>query len=73
MTLHVDPDELIPDTVAAVDLHQQTGTLAAWRNQGRGPAYVKIGRRVFYRRADIASWLAGQRREPKTAALRRSA
>lgn len=29
------------------------GTLENWRVAGRGPKYVKIGRRVMYREADI--------------------
>jgi hypothetical protein len=28
-------------------------TLANWRCRGAGPAYVKVGSRVFYRMADI--------------------
>lgn len=69
--IHVDPEELITDDVLAVELHQQPGTLAAWRTQGRGPAYVKIGRRVFYRRSDVAAWLASRRVEPKSFSERR--
>ncbi len=26
----------------------KTGTLANWRNQGRGPAYIKYGRKILY-------------------------
>lgn len=26
----------------------KTGTLANWRNQGRGPGYIKYGRKVLY-------------------------
>lgn len=36
-------------------------TLANWRWQGTGPAYIKAhrgpGGRVYYRRADIEAWL----------------
>lgn len=32
-------------------------TLAVWRSQRRGPDYVKLGRAVFYRRADVKSWI----------------
>lgn len=63
----IDPSELIPNEEAAELLRQQPATLTAWRNQRRGPCYLKIGRRVFYRRADIAEWLAGQRRQPEAA------
>ncbi len=26
----------------------KTGTFANWRNQGRGPAYIKYGRKILY-------------------------
>jgi hypothetical protein len=66
-------EELIADAELANELHQKPNTLTSWRNRGIGPAYVKIGRRVFYRRSDVSAWLAAQRREPCTAAERRSA
>jgi hypothetical protein len=37
-------------------------TLAQWRISGDGPAFVKLGRAVRYRRADIERWLEGQTR-----------
>ena len=33
------------------------GTLANLRHQKRGPRYYKVGRRVYYRAADVESWL----------------
>jgi hypothetical protein len=71
MTIGINIEELVPDTIIADELGQQTQTLAAWRNQKRGPAFVKVGRKVFYRRVDVATWLAEQRRDPKS--YRRSA
>ena len=32
-------------------------TLAHWRSEGRGPAYIKIGSRVAYRGTDLTRWL----------------
>ncbi len=32
-------------------------TLQAWRQQKRGPNYVKMGRAIGYREADIDAWL----------------
>jgi hypothetical protein len=60
----IDPDELVPSDEAARKIHQRPETLTAWRHERRGPAYVKIGRKVFYRRNDIAAWLGAQRRDP---------
>jgi predicted DNA-binding transcriptional regulator AlpA len=38
-------------------------TLERWRSIGFGPAFVKLGRRVFYRASDVEAWIAQQRRE----------
>ena len=43
-------------------------TMAHWRSEGRGPAYVKIGSRVAYSGADLNAWLASQTIQPKEAA-----
>jgi len=61
------------------ELSQLTGivpaTLAAWRVRGRGPSFVRLGRRyVRYRRDDVQSWLdahvivpSGERDDQKAA------
>lgn len=33
-------------------------TLARWRSEGSGPAFVKVGRKVAYRSADVRAWVA---------------
>jgi excisionase family DNA binding protein len=35
-------------------------TLEQWRSQGKGPTYVKLGRHVRYRWADVYAWLEAQ-------------
>jgi hypothetical protein len=30
---------------------------AALRHKGTGPPYVKLGRKVYYRRADVQAWI----------------
>lgn len=35
-------------------------TARFWRQAGTGPRSARIGRRVFYRRADVAAWLDEQ-------------
>jgi predicted DNA-binding transcriptional regulator AlpA len=37
-------------------------TLAQWRYIGTGPRFVRIGRFVRYRWADVEKWLAAQSR-----------
>jgi predicted DNA-binding transcriptional regulator AlpA len=45
-------------------------TLAQWRYLGKGPAFVKVGSAVRYRRSDVMRWLAENTR---TATNKRSA
>ena len=50
------------DTVAAAKLvGLAVATLAKLRCLGGGPAYLKLGRKVVYRRADLADWLGARR------------
>ena len=53
---------LWPDTKAVLRLPCSIHTLRWWRRIGRGPAFVRIGGRVFYRPEDIESWLASRPR-----------
>ncbi len=39
-------------------------TLAIWRTKERGPAFVRLGRKVGYRQEDIETWLASCRIQP---------
>ena len=32
-------------------------TLEKWRVLGRGPRFIRVGRKVFYRRRDVEQWL----------------
>jgi excisionase family DNA binding protein len=36
------------------------GTLANWRYQGRGPAFVRLGKHVRYRARDLTDWIETQ-------------
>jgi hypothetical protein len=63
-TMLINPDELLPPDTVAAELHLRRETLTSWRANGRGPNFVKVGRAVFYRRADLAEWLGAQHRQP---------
>lgn len=39
-------------------------TLAAWRMLGRGPAFIRLGRAIRYRRADLERYLEEQTVRP---------
>lgn len=50
---------LTPDQLAAyLDGAVTIGTLRNWRSDGRGPAFIRIGRDVRYRIDDVDAWLA---------------
>jgi len=51
------PPSSLLDTQKAADwLGLSTSTLNKLRLTGRGPAFLKLGRRVVYRVEDLASW-----------------
>jgi excisionase family DNA binding protein len=52
------PSDLLSEDEAAELLGVTPGTLQVWRSRKRyGLAYLKIGRLVRYRRADLLRWL----------------
>lgn len=51
------PDWLTTKAVAQW-LHLSPQTFRKWRWSGGGPAYVKFGQRVVYRREEVERWLA---------------
>jgi hypothetical protein len=56
-------DELIP-AEAMPTLFQGTTaqTWAALRHKGNGPVFVKLMRRVYYRRRDVEAWIEQNRK-----------
>ena len=56
----IEPDGLLTEVQASRILSLSTRTLQAWRIQGKGPRFVRAGRAVRYRPADITSWIEGQ-------------
>lgn len=57
---------LTADEVAA-RLRKKAKTLANWRSQGIGPAYLKVEGGVLYRASDVDKWLAGKIVNPSVA------
>lgn len=41
-------------------------TLQFWRHKGRGPTYLKIGRKILYRQNDLDAFIAKAVNEPET-------
>ena len=46
----------VDELCAALEVKPET--LARWRVNGEGPRYTKLGKSVFYRRADVRVWIA---------------
>jgi predicted DNA-binding transcriptional regulator AlpA len=55
----------LTETEAAARLGLKVATLRAWRNQGRGPAYVRLGRAIRYLEIDIDEFLDSNRHRPR--------
>ena len=55
-------DELLTTQQAAAYLVLSPRTLEKWRVTGEGPPFVKLGRRVAYRREDLREWVESRRR-----------
>jgi hypothetical protein len=56
-------DAPLTERVAASRLGLKVSTLRAWRGQGRGPAYVRLGRAVRYLPSDLQEFLRANRRD----------
>lgn len=53
----IDNDELLTEMAVARLLCLSVRTLQAWRITGAGPAYVRAGRAIRYRRRDVLEWI----------------
>ncbi len=66
----IENNPLVVDTATAAKLlHRSPHTLAQWRSEGIGPAYVRTGRkhaRVLYRVCDINRYLGDNLVETNT-------
>ncbi len=56
-------NDLMTEAQAAIELDTTVGTLQVWRSTGRyALPFIKIGRNVRYRRADLAAWIESRTR-----------
>ena len=58
------------ESEAASRLGLKVATLRAWRHQGKGPAYVRLGRAVRYLGIDIDDFLNSNRHNPRQTVTR---
>ena len=54
----------LTETEAAGRLGLKVPTLRAWRAQGRGPAYIRLGRAIRYLPTDVEEFLQSNRHHP---------
>lgn len=59
----LSPDDLLTIAEVAAITRQPEATLRWLRHRGEGPDGFKIGRRLFYRRSSVVSWIAEHERE----------
>lgn len=57
-----DVKHLIDEGALATHLGVSRSTLQSWRYSGRGPRFIKLGRMVRYRVADVDAYLAANTR-----------
>lgn len=56
--------DLLDDHAAAAMLDVSPGTLSVWRSTGRyALPFIKIGRKVRYRRTDLFAWMEKRTRD----------
>ena len=53
----IDDRQLIGERRFAEMLGRSLRTLQRWRTKGKGPAFTKIGRKVFYELNDLQEWI----------------
>jgi hypothetical protein len=63
----ITPTDNLPERDAAPYIGFSRDFLRAGRRKGTGPAYIKVGRSIRYRREDLDTWLAKHRIEPRRA------
>jgi predicted DNA-binding transcriptional regulator AlpA len=66
-------EKLLTVQEVATLLHCSVSALNKWRVFGRGPRFIKIERRVRYRPADVAAYIAASRRTSTSQQLERTA
>jgi hypothetical protein len=56
------PDDFMTEVTLARRYGRSIRTLQRWRNTGTGPAWMRIGGRIFYRLDDVSAFEARARR-----------
>lgn len=60
--------ELLTQDDMAARYHKRPETIRDWRKDRLGPPWLKVGKDVFYRLADVLAWEAARVVDPADAA-----
>ena len=64
MTVIFDQDRIFFPEDPELRVFGSTEKLAQWRHRRRGPAFIRIGRRIGYHGTDLNAYLSAQRTDP---------
>jgi hypothetical protein len=56
--------DLMSEAETAKAVGKSRATLQKWRRELTGPAWLKVGREVFYQHATLERWVKAQERDP---------
>ena len=62
--LTIGGETLFPQAQVADMLGCTVRTLETWRQSRTGPAWTKVGHRVYYREKSLESWIRKQEQRP---------
>jgi hypothetical protein len=57
MSKSLSDDPIVSQTEFAKSIGHSPRTVQRWRTTGEGPAYIKLAKKIFYRRSAIQTWL----------------
>ena len=63
--MNSETTNMLNETGASLFLGVARQTMANWRSQRRGPAYLKLGRRVVSKISDLEDFVQGCRIDPQ--------
>ncbi len=63
----IDLQDRLSSEEAATFLKVSISTIISWRFKRVGPPYLRVGKKIFYRRGDLIQWLEGCLVDPEGA------
>jgi len=67
-TLNAAPARLLLEQEAAAYLNVARGTLRNWRQEGKGPAFIRLGRLIRYSQEELLRYVRASTEHGGTAA-----